>query len=266
MEGKELLKQFKYLPEHQQNKILVDAYKQIAKLHQSVRSYDSFTWRDCSIENDVLMINASIDNYFNEEAFQRNLLDYAKLIYCLTTGNKSAESMSLDAGRKIESAVLREIVLTICGRNDSVNPLIDKLNQPYKDEDTFFEDYSTVDEKEAADAYKKQQEIEQENHKSEQNEKATEFIFKGPVNTSPTKPWYTKWWYFLLLFLIIGGVRACKQSKQIKNQSILYHQQGVHVRNNMNRHQYKNVQIDLQKELKRNAHINYRSTDSNTSD
>lgn len=266
MEGRELLKHVKNLPEHQQNKILVNTYRQIDNLHLDGRSYDSFSWRDCCIENDVLTISASVDNYLNEEAFQRNLHDYAKLIYCLTTGNKSAESMSWDAGRKIHSTVLREIVLTICGRNNSVSPLIGKLKQPYEDEDTFFEGYSTVDEQEAADAYKKQHEIEQENRKEEQNERVAELFSHGQVYTSTSKPWYTKWWYFLLLFLIMGSVRACKQSKQINNKSIMYYQQGVHERNNINRQQYENVHINLQKELRRNAHTQNKSTGVDTSD
>ena len=102
MKGKELLKYYKTLPEHQQTKILVDAYRQIASLHQTGQSYDSFTWRECSLEGDELKIQASVDDYFNEESLQRNLRDYAGVIYCLVTGRTSAESMSWDAGRKIQ--------------------------------------------------------------------------------------------------------------------------------------------------------------------
>ncbi len=253
MKGKELLKYYKTLPEHQQTKILVDAYRQIASLHQTGQSYDSFTWRECSLEGDELKIQASVDDYFNEESLQRNLRDYAGVIYCLVTGRTSAESMSWDAGRKIQSAVLREIVLTICGRNDSVAPLLEKLKQPYHDEDTFFEGYSTVDEKEAADAYKKQQEIEQENRKAEHNERVTELFSQGTNYTSPIKPWYTKWWYFLLLFLIIGGVRACKYSKEVSRQNASYQQQMLYEQNRQLRHEIKEVSIDLNKQLRFNS-------------
>lgn len=262
MQGKELLKHFKDLPEHQQTKILVDAYTQIATLHQAGKSFDSFTWRDCRLVSDELRINADIDNYFNEESLQRNLIDYAGVIYCLVTGRTSAESMSWDAGRKIQSAVLREIVLTICGRNNSVNPLIEKLRQPYKDEDTFFEGYSTVDEKEAADAYKKQQEIEQENRKAEHNERVTELFSQGSNYTSTIKPWYTKWWYFLLLFLIIGGVRACKYSKNVGRQNASYQQQMIYEQNRQLRHEIKDVTIDLNKQLRHNSKSGSNGTDN----
>lgn len=254
MEGKELLKYFKKLPEHQQNKILVEAYKQIAILHDKGESFDSFTWRNCSLENDKLTIVADVDNYLNEEALQRNRLDYAGVVYCLVTGRSSAESMGWDAGRKIDSAVLREIVLTICGRNNSVGPLIEKLKQPYTDEESFFDGYSTVDEKEAADAYKKQQHIEQENQKAEQAERAKEIFSNSPYQQFPVyKPWYTKWWYFLIIFLIVGGVRACKQSKKIERQQIVKQQQMQFEQNKQLRRQLRNVHIDLGKEIKRNA-------------
>lgn len=232
MKGKELLKYFRTLPEYQQTKILVDAYKQIAVLHQGGKAYGSFTWRDCCLESDELKISADVDSYFNEEAFRRNLLDYAGIIYCLTTGRTSAESMSWDAGHKIQSAVLREIVLTICGQDNSVNPLIWKLKQPYKDEETFFDGYITLAEKEGVEAYKRRMEIERENHRIEQNDRASEFHPNHPFYKSKSRPWYTKWWYFLLLFVIMGVGRACKQSKKIQHQQDVYQQRMINVRHN----------------------------------
>lgn len=50
MQGKELLKYFKALPEQQETHMLVDACEHIAALHQGGKSFDSFTWRDCSLE------------------------------------------------------------------------------------------------------------------------------------------------------------------------------------------------------------------------
>lgn len=255
MEGKELLKRFIELTEHQQNKILVDAYKQIDSLHKSGKSFDSFTWRDCRLENDELTIAAGVDNYFNEESLQRNLVDYAGVVYCLATGRTSAESMSWDGGRKIESAVLREVVLTICGRNYSVKPLIEKLKHPYTDEDSFFEGYSTVDEKEAAEAYKKQQEIDRENRIEEGNERNREFFSNQPSYTSSPKPWYTKWWYFLILFLLIGGARACKYSKSSSHRQAVQHHQSLSERDRQIRQQVKDIHLDLESELKRNAPV-----------
>lgn len=253
MQDKELLKYFKSLPGDRQTKILVDAYKPIAALHQGGKSLDSFTWRNCSLEEDELKIEANVDDCYNEESLQRNLHDYAGVIYCLVTGRTSAESMSWDAGRKIQSPVLREIVLTICGRNISVNPLLEKLKQPYQDEEVFFEGYSTVDEKEAADAYKKQQEVEYENRKAEHNERVNEFFSQGKNYTSTIKPWYTKWWYFLLLFLIIGGVRACKYSNNVGRQNASYQQQMRYKHNRQLRQEIKDASIDLNKQLRHNS-------------
>lgn len=251
MEGKELLKRFRELPEYKQNNILVDAYKQIDFLHKNGKSFDSFTWRDCRFENEELTITAGVDDYFNEESLQRNLIDYAGVVYCLVTGRNSAESMSWDAGRKIESSVLREIVLTICGRNDSVEPLIEKLKQPYTDEDTFFNGYSTVDEKEAAEAYKKQQEIDRENRIEEEKERNREFLSNLPSYTSAEKPWYTKWWYFFILFLLIGGARACKYSKKSTRHQAVQQQQMLFEQNRQLCQQVK-IHLDLGKEFKHN--------------
>ncbi|MCM1349184.1 MAG: hypothetical protein NC338_07205 [Firmicutes bacterium] len=216
MQGKELLKYIKGLPEHEQNKILVDTYWQIAAAHDSGRAFAPFTWKDCSLDDDGgrLTINASTDYQFCEEVFQRNLHDYAKVIYCLTTGSKSAESMSWDAGRKIQSSVLREIVLTVCGRNHSVEPLLIKLRQQYTDEDTFFNGYTTVDEKEGREAAARQRRIDAENRAGE--------IAYSPIHTSifpaPKKSWFERIGIFILMALCVGGYKACQAEKKIKGQ------------------------------------------------
>lgn len=262
MEGKELLKHFRKLPEHQQNKILVDAYKQISTLHHCNKSFDSFTWRDCRLENDELTITAGIDNNFNQDSLQRNLKDYAGVLYCLATGRSSTESMSWDAGQKIDSPVLREIVLTICGRNDSVEPLIRKLNQPYTDEDTFFAGYSTVYEKEATDAYNRRHRIEQKNRKYEETERLNEFLANQPsAAIGRPKPWYTKWWYYLLLFLIVGGVRACKYSQNAGRQQVDDYKTIPYKQDRQMRQNVKNIRLDLRHELNRNTP--YKSEDEN---
>lgn len=213
MHGGELLKYFKGLPEQEQNKILLNAYNQIAALHDSSKSFDSFSWRGCTLENDHLTIHAAVDDYFNDESRQRNILDYAGVIYCLTTGNRSAESMSWDAGRKIRSNVLREIVLTICGRNDSMEPLMEKLRQTYVDEDTFFNNYTTVDEKEGREAAEKQRRIDAQNRDSET-------AFQIPVHnhtglTSTIKPWFERIGIVIIFVLCVGGYKACRAGKEI---------------------------------------------------
>lgn len=222
MQGKELLKYYKSLPEQKQTQVLVDAYNQIVALHDTGRSFDSFSWTDCTFENDCLTINASVDNYFNEESFQRNLLDYAGVIYCLTTGNKSSESMSWNAGRTIESNVLREIVLTICGRNNSIEPLLKKLRQPYTDEETFFDNYTTVDEKEGRDAAEKQRRIDEENRADNFEQQS----LKNYMNlTSPKKSWFERFGIYILMVLCIGGYKACKASKEMERQQSIQQMQ-----------------------------------------
>lgn len=214
MQGKELLKYFRELSEQEQNKILVDAFSQIATLHDSGRSLDTFSWNDCSLVSGKLTINAPVDDYFNEETLQRNILDYAKVIYCLTTGNKSAESMGWDAGRKIPSSVLREIVLTICGRNYSVEPLLKKLRQSYVDEDTFFDGYTTVDEKEGREAAEEQRRIDGENRASEFADSSIH-TSKFPI---PKKSWFERIGIFILMALCVGAYKACQAEKKIKSQ------------------------------------------------
>lgn len=84
----------------------------------------------------------------SEEKRLENLHDFAAVIYCLERGKKSAEDMEWEAGRKIKDDVLREIILTFCGRNHSVDPLVWKLRGNYSGVDEFFCGYDTVDEKE----------------------------------------------------------------------------------------------------------------------
>lgn len=216
-QGYGLLKDFGSLPEPEQNKILVDAFGQIATLHDAGKSFDSFSWRGCVLDNASLTINCPIDDYFNEEALQRNLLDYAGVIYCLTTGKKSAESMSWDAGRKIQSNVLRGIVLAICGRNDSVKPLLAKLRQPYDDEDTFFENYTTVDEKEGHEGAEKQRIIDEQNRANEESMN-NGFPQSSQFASASRKTRGEKIVIFILMVLSVLGYRVCKYEKQIKRQ------------------------------------------------
>lgn len=169
MKGIELLNNFKNLPEQRQTEILVDAYEQIAVAHDNGYVFDPFSWRDCQLDDGVLTINSIISESLDAFARIHNHNDYAALIYCLTTGSESSRAMLAEAGQRIKPAVLREIVLTLCGRNYSIDPLIKKLRQPYIDEDTFFDGYTTVDEKEAREAYEKQKWSEPQNWASAAN-------------------------------------------------------------------------------------------------
>lgn len=211
MQGKELLKYFKNLPENEQNKILVEAFGRIAKLHDSGSSLVPFDWTDCRLDGNALIINAATEATQDQDSIRRNLSDYAKVVYCLSTGSKSAESMSWDAGRKIHSAVLREIVLTICGRNESVEPLLKKLRQPYVDSDTFFENYSTVDEKEGREAYEKQKRIDADNRAEEASSNSTNTPSSG-------SSWGSKIVLFIIIIAGVGGYQIYKHTEEVEKR------------------------------------------------
>lgn len=213
MDSKEFFASFRQMSEFRQNKIIIESFRQIADTHTLGLSLDHFTWRDCSIEDGKLRFNVGRNNHLTPVTEERNLTDYAAVIYCLATGNNSSEAMGWDAGRKIDSAVLREIVLTLSGRNYSTQPLLAKLMQPYIDEDTFFSGYYTVDEKEAFEAYERQCRIDDGRRQDEaravyeeNSKKAREIAAKSYGSDA----WWTKWWYLLLVVVIVGGVKACK--------------------------------------------------------
>lgn len=209
MQGKELLQHFKRLSDQDQNRILINAYQQVAALHDNGKSFDSFDWRDCSLEEGIFQINAKVDDYFDDESFIRNLLDYAKVIYCLTTGNTSAESMSVDAGRKIDSDVLREIVLTISRHSDSMEPLLQKLRQPYVDEETFFSGYTTADEKEEREAAERQ--------------RYEEELSLTQDHDDSRKRWRARIIMLILMVICIGSYRGYKAHKEAQQRMVEQH-------------------------------------------
>lgn len=241
MQEKNLLKYFKELPVQEQNKILVDAYAQIAALHDAGKSYDSFDWNDCTLNNGILTINAAKDDYLNDEAFLRNILDYAKVIYCLATGNETAESMNWDAGRKIQSNVLREIVLTICGRNYSVEPLLEKLRQPYVDEDTFFNNYTTVDEKEGHEAAEKQRRIDEQNRAQHKRDRNQAYSAPSPYQ----KPWGERIAIFIILALCFGGYKAYKYNKEYQSRQAAQQIEQMYEQRRQMHETLRNVKVDL---------------------
>lgn len=213
-----------------QNKILVEAFAQIAARHDAGESFGSFGWADCTLENNVLTINSPVNKYFNGPARESNIMDYASLVYCLATGNSSAEAMGWDAGRKIQSAVLREIVLTLCGRNHSVEPLLYKLRKPYLDEDTFFDGYNTVDEKESRDAYEKQKKIDAQNRADEASRSNVDALHFNPATFAPRRSRWQTIAFFVFIALCVGGAKACRYSKKMQTQQSIEirHQYPVH--------------------------------------
>lgn len=135
-----------------------------------------FTIKDVEIGPDY-SLTLNVAEGGNEED---TLHDFAAVVYALSTGNTDTVSMAWNAGRKIKEPVLREIVLTLCGRN-ALSPLLRKMRQPYVDEDHFFEGYTTVDEKDATEAYKKQCRIDEANRAEEAYRQAREDWKNSPT-------------------------------------------------------------------------------------
>ena len=206
MRGKELLKNFRNLSEAEQNKILVNAFVQIAKAHKDGYALANFCWCNCELDDGAISISVSSHEPLTERSKTRNLRDYAALIYSLATGKSNAEAMNWDGGRKIKSAVLREIVLTLGGRNNSIEPLIRKLQEAYIDEDEFFEGYTTVDEKEASEAYERQRHIDTQ-RRMQEHQDAREVTNKQ-IHPTQSKSWPERIGIYLLMGLsrILKGV------------------------------------------------------------
>ena len=204
------LKHLSELPESELTAKLIALFGDIQERHNRNKGLMPFGWRDLEAKEDGSFYLANLtETDLDEDVRSRNYSDYAGIIYCICARKKSPESMSWDGGRKIKQAVLREIVLTICGCNNSVEPLIAKLRQPYVDEDTFFSGYTTVDEKEASEHYTKVAKIQMQNRQSDEE-------YKRSMLTSA--PWYKGLGTGLLIMACIGGYKACKRSNEFKSQ------------------------------------------------
>lgn len=139
---------------------IVALYQDVARLHDRGEGAAHFSWREVERDEEGrLRLNLRAEGNLTKDLRDRNLHDFAEVVYCLATGNASAESMAWDGGRKINEPVLREIVLTLTGRNQSVDALVEKLREPYVDEDTFFAGYTTVDELEAMEAFQRDRRV-----------------------------------------------------------------------------------------------------------
>lgn len=204
------LTQLSALPEQELTARLVGLFGHVLQYHDAGRGLEPFYWQDLTMEADgTLSLGAISETELTEEVRYRNYFDCAAIIYCVCTREQFAGSMELDAGSKIVQPVLREIVLTICGRNYSIEPLIARLHEPYVDADTFFRDYSTVDAKEAAEAERAGEECEQE--------------ADAPAMPPEPKPWYRSTaWYILGAICIIG--HQVYRAEQRNRESIRFEQ------------------------------------------
>lgn len=204
------LKGLSELSENELTAKLIALFSVILEYHDRGKGVSPFSWRDLAAKEDgTLYLDNLTETDLTEDTRLRNYTDYAGIIYCVCANKKSAESMSWDGGRKIRYPVLREIVLTIGGRNDAIEPLITKLRQPYVDDDTFFNGYTTVDEKEANEHYAKSLQIQMQNYREEEEYK------RSLLSRSP---WYKGLGSALIIMLCIGGYKACKRSDEFAKQ------------------------------------------------
>lgn len=198
------LKQLGQLPDERLTAILVDIFGQIARKHSTGTGLGEFTWKNVEVApNGRLFINWCGEKELDDDVRARNHRDYAGVVYCVATGRKSAESMQWDAERTVRQPVLREIVLTLCGRNDSEIPLLRKLCEPYVDEATFFADYLTVDEKEEWDDREQR-----EKYRREEEAERLHKEFFDRATSIRLYPAPTPWYVHMLRCLAAGAVMA----------------------------------------------------------
>ncbi|MDE6324491.1 MAG: hypothetical protein K2L46_00705 [Paramuribaculum sp.] len=209
------IKELAALPDNELTARLIDLFGIVLQSHDSGKGLSAFDWHDLNMSDDGKLYLSGIEECgLDEDVRDRNYNDYAAIIYCASTKQKSAEPMSWDAGRKIRQPVLREIVLTLCGRNASVDPLIDKLRQPYIDEESFFDGYTTVDEKDASEAFRKAEQIRMLNERDS-------YLQAEVSSKSSGSPWYKGIGVFILIGLCSGGYKAYKASEKQKRAAAI---------------------------------------------
>lgn len=76
------------------------------------------------------------------EPFYREMAEY---IYCLDISSRSAEAIRWDASRKMRNPVLREVVMTLLGLNDSRGQMLENIAQMRVSAKEFFHDYYSAD-------------------------------------------------------------------------------------------------------------------------
>ena len=135
------LKTLSNLPENELNGKLIGLFSEVWKFHSRGFCLSPFTWDKVSISADgTLRLTCVEQRPYDNDTRLRNLRDYAGVLFCAATGSKSTAKMDDEAFGKIDSDVLREIVLTLIGEGDAVTPMIRKLRRPYVDTETFFSD------------------------------------------------------------------------------------------------------------------------------
>lgn len=199
------IKELSALSDEELTAKLVGLFRDVAAYHDAGKGMSHFDWNNLYADGSGALHLSGIDEIeLTDDVLERNLRDYAGIIYCVSTQRKSSEAMSWDAGTKIKQPVLREIVLTLCSRNNSIEPLLKKLRQPYVDEEEFFYGYTTVDEKEATEAHIKAERIRFENA-----------LHNAANQSAPSRSkWYKGIGVLILMALCSGGYKAYRSMKE----------------------------------------------------
>ncbi len=118
MEKPEIFKVFNEWDTDAKRRAASSLFHCVAKAHASDYAMGSFTWKDAYVDNEGnLLIKESKGVPLTEKSRQSNFRDYAGVLYCLCTGQTIDEPTCWDAEREVDDVVIREIILTFCGRN-----------------------------------------------------------------------------------------------------------------------------------------------------
>lgn len=130
------------------------------------------------------------------EPFYREMAEY---IYCLDISSRSAEAIQWDAGRKMRNPVLREVVMTLMGLNDSRGQMLENIAQMRVSAKEFFHDYYSADMEQARIKVIGEINREREQRKAQDD---TRFPTMSVPTYSPWKTGFLRVGYAVLGFLV----------------------------------------------------------------
>ncbi len=130
------------------------------------------------------------------EPFYREMAEY---IYCLDISSRSAEAIQWDAGRKMRNPVLREVVMTLMGLNDSRGQMLENIAQMRVSAKEFFHDYYSADMEQDRIKVIGQINREREQRKAQDD---TRFPTMSVPTYSPWKTGFLRVGYAVLGFLV----------------------------------------------------------------
>lgn len=130
------------------------------------------------------------------EPLYREMSEY---IYCLDTSSRSAEAIRWDASRKMRNPVLREVVMTLLGLNDSRGQMLENIAQMRVSAKEFFHDYYSADMEQDRIKVIGQINREREQRKAQDD---TRFPTMSVPTYSPWKTGFLRVGYAVLGFLV----------------------------------------------------------------